>query len=80
MHANAGAVTALQQAVAHLGSALETLTNTDMEMLMCSCSYMDAWIILRTPSLKTFLQYRCMVQPPAHTGYFLFIFVMSGID
>lgn len=42
MHTNAGAVTALQQAVAHLSSALETLTNRDIKMLMRSCSYTDA--------------------------------------
>lgn len=42
MHTNAGMVTALQQAVAHLTSALETLT--DINMLTCTCSYMDAWI------------------------------------
>ncbi len=44
MHTNAGVVTALQQAVAHLIAALERLTNTDMNMLMCTCSNMDAEI------------------------------------
>lgn len=38
MHANAGVVTALQQAVAHLSSALETLTNRGIKMLM-SCAH-----------------------------------------
>lgn len=32
MHTNAGVVTALQQAVAHLSSALEMLTNTHINM------------------------------------------------
>lgn len=77
MHTNAGAVTALQQAVAHLSSALETLTNTDINMLMCTCSHMDTCIRLHTQSQKTCLWYWYRARPQAHARYFC---IISGID
>lgn len=73
MHTNAGVVTALQQAVAHLSSALETLTNADINMLMSTCCNMDAW---RTHIWTTcLLRYRCSVQPRKHRRLFFLFFL-----
>lgn len=70
MHTNAGVVTALQQAVAHLSSALETLTNTDINMLMCSRSHMDAWehAFVCVHKARKHIYNRSATQ--AHTRYF----------
>lgn len=69
MHTNAGGVTALQQAVAHLSSALETLTNTDINMLMWECRKMDAWVHV---SMLIILS----VQPQ---GEVFFFYVTAGV-
>lgn len=55
MHTNAGMVTALQQAVAHLSSALEMLPNTHVNMWIYTCITSDAqiraWVWFKKNSL-----------------------------
>lgn len=70
MHTNAGMVTALQQAVAHLSSALEILPNTDINMLMCTCSNMDEWLHAKLENMLTNIDKVC--NHKAHTMYFLY--------